>query len=64
MDEGFNIMQLKDFIQHCKVPSPRCQQQKVTRLRQVAGACSNPSKGGYLAQHALFDQLPSLEVGF
>eukprot|EP00435_Cladocopium_sp_Y103_P026390 s2302_g6.t1 len=46
MEEGFNIMQLKDFIQHCKVPSKS----------------SNPSKGGYLAQHALFDQLPCLEA--
>lgn len=46
MEEGFDIMQLKDFIQHCKVPSKS----------------SNPSRGGYLAQHALFDQLPCLEA--
>ena len=29
---------------------------------QVSSTSKNPSKGGYLAQHALLDQLPILEV--
>ncbi|CAJ1398063.1 unnamed protein product [Effrenium voratum] len=47
MDEGFKIMQLCDFVQHCS---------------EVEGHSSAPSRGGYLAQHALFDQLPELEA--
>ena len=46
MEEGFNVMQLKDFIAQC----------------QVSSTSKNPSKGGYLAQHALLDQLPILEA--
>ena len=32
--------------------------------RQVPSKSSNPSREGYLAQHALFDQLPCLEAPF
>ncbi|CAE7519556.1 JMJ30 [Symbiodinium natans] len=50
LDEGFQLMQLSAFVKHCKEaerrPSPK------------AGL----SAGGYLAQHALFEQLPQLEA--
>ena len=35
---------------------------KVFFVAQVSSTSKNPSKGGYLAQHALLDQLPILEV--
>eukprot|EP00913_Durusdinium_trenchii_P004154 g3849.t1 len=55
MEEGFEIMQLKDFIQHCKAEASE-------RSTSQASAVERLSKGGYLAQHALLDQLPSLEA--
>jgi len=50
LNEGFELMTVHDFIDHCMA--------KATSSNPVPGL----SGGGYLAQHALLDQIPALEA--
>eukprot|EP00747_Dinoflagellata_sp_TGD_P078876 gnl/TRDRNA2_/TRDRNA2_160270_c1_seq1.p1 gnl/TRDRNA2_/TRDRNA2_160270_c1~~gnl/TRDRNA2_/TRDRNA2_160270_c1_seq1.p1 ORF type:complete len:328 (-),score=65.01 gnl/TRDRNA2_/TRDRNA2_160270_c1_seq1:60-1013(-) len=49
-DEGYQMMTIRDFVEHCVTSE--------SRLTPVPGL----SGGGYLAQHTLLDQVPSLEA--